>query len=263
MEKIFYACKAAVHDGVDRCRNEQGKCPHHDESSPAAPRPDMILFRFMLDHGWRSEFSSVELDFRTWSDRQQMEAEHVQEAQVLGRKAYITPLMNKKADIPEAAHSGNPISGRDSGGWKSVDVQGLIAEFRAAGFALNNVSVLATSDRNKKPWLVLAFAKGVPEYTDFPWRKLDRLIARPFSFVHVWTNARKDGVVKHTVNCIGPMYMYPGKPTQSVLHYDGGDWALKPATVAKSETTASEAPEHSASSTVLGDALTEALVDTN
>ena len=222
---VFYACKAGIQGGIARCLNEEGHCGSHPAGGnwPKAPRPNIVLFKVKLNENQRSRFAEVETNFRTWSERQRLEGERAQNAEKLGRNAY-TARPEQKGDEhkPEGADDGCPIYGKNTGGLKNVDVRGLVAELREAGFALNNVHVDAIGAGQKNCFLTVSFALGVEEYTEFEWGKFERLIECSFAYVHVWANARKsNGEVKHTVNCLTRQ---EGRKPNYVLHYDGGDW---------------------------------------
>ncbi len=232
-ERIFYACKAGIKGGIARCQNEYEHCGSHPlgKEVPLAPRPNTILFKVKLgDNQYWKNWASIDKDFRLWSERRQLEADHVMEAEKLGRDAYnARPEQKRDKYLPESADSGCPVSGKTSGGWKSVVVSGLIAELREAGFVIANVSVLIMgTGQDARRFLTVAFinGRGAEEYMDFPWEKFNRLVSGSFAFVHVWANAlQPDGECKHTVNCIGREP--DGKRPEQTLHYNSGDWSLE------------------------------------
>ncbi|MEK9148359.1 MAG: hypothetical protein AAB650_02880 [Patescibacteria group bacterium] len=225
MGHVDYACVSGIHGGVARCRKsivkEDLHCADHDELSPLAPRPDVVLLKVNLNDRWDAAFGKVGIPKLDRSPRRavQLAAEHRERAEQLGRDPFaIREAREGLTSDPESADSGCPVFGK--GGLQSVDIRGLVTELRAAGFRLTGFHRLA---RLWKPpvRLVMQFTKTGESLNQFPWDLFRQFTATCFGQVDVWANDRDNrGLVVHTVNC--------GKRDEQAkpvtLRFDGGDW---------------------------------------
>lgn len=221
-----YACVAGARGGVARCRSyvaRENWCAQHNEGSPKAPQPSVVLVKINLDNRWDSVFERAGIPkvARSPERAQQLAQEHQVRAERLGRDPFVIreAREGERPSEPEAADSGCPVFGK--AGLQSVDIRGLVTELKAAGFHLTGVHRLA---REWKPpvRLVLQFTREGQDLSQFPWDLFRGLTATCFNQADVWANDRDGrGQVVHTVNC---GKREDGARPEYVLRYADGDW---------------------------------------
>lgn len=220
-----YSCVAGIAGEIARCRNlvtVDTHCGVHDESSPRAPRPDVVLLKVNVNERWDQRFRAAGIQKLERSPERaaKLAVEHEAQAKRLGRAAYVIRERREgqRPDEPEAADSGCPVFGR--AGLQSVDIRGLISEMKLAGYQLTGPHLLV---RDWKPpvRLVLQFERSGAAMA-FPWDLFRGLANTCFGQVDVWANPRdRRGEVVHTVNCgrrddkVNPVY---------TLRFADGDW---------------------------------------
>lgn len=231
IQKFQYACKAAAHEGIARCRN-MTPCPvHYSKVLLLAPRPDVVLLKINLNKQNNILFANAGVPYRERSDerREQLGEQHRQRAEKLGRDSLIIRERREGKEnvgYPEAHDSGCPVFGSD--GLHGVNICGLADQLLAAGFCLTNAYRL---DREQKPpiRLVMGFRRRQDHTPEsqlmFPWLLVQQLINTCFGQVDVWANDRDPrGQVVHTVNCGQRDDI--GWPAFALL-YAGGDWGVE------------------------------------
>ncbi len=229
--KGFYACTVGVADGKARCRNERGKCAFHTkpECWKSAPRPDVVLVKVNVNDKWKTLFSYLKTQERSYERAEQLEQDRVERAEVLGRNAYAArPDERIKENVPENADTGSQVFGKLGLADLQVSIQGVVEELKRSGYILTDAHLL---ERNHKPpvRLVMEFSKAgsKPEFKNFRWGIFHDLISTTFNQVDVWANDRdpkKGDKVVHTVNC---GKRADGVPVKHWLHYANGDWEAK------------------------------------
>src|SRR5258708_167751 len=104
IREFWYACTAGIRGGIARCREEEGKCPHHNETSPQAPRPETVLFKVNLNKKWLPHFQTVlPMLQRTYDRARILEGNHVVDAAQLGRDAYTARDERDVEQTPESS----------------------------------------------------------------------------------------------------------------------------------------------------------------
>lgn len=225
------ACRAAVGEGIARCRamarpGSHG-CFNHPSGFPKAPRPEVVLLKVNLGRRWAEDVERVFGDEVPLLERSPERAARLASE----HEAVATSLRrNFMALRREVGDSGSPVFGPS--GLERVSLLGLRQELGRAGFVLSGVhrllrhrKVMRNGSETSQPIypvvLVMEFS-GYAAPISFPWNLYRQLVEEAtFGRVFVWANPMAlDGAVVHTVNATerGPV-----NPLWE-LRYDEGDW---------------------------------------
>lgn len=227
-----YACTAVVPGTTRRCEawaDGSGRCEKHP-SNPRAPEPDVVLAKFFINVTQSQHLEECGIR-RVAVDRVDQEEQHIAAA----RKVGVDPYRHR-----EVADVGTRVFGEN--GLTAAQVFSIQSEMGLSGYGVLDVHLIA--QRSKKGDILtvifvrenLAMQKGVSShllgFTEPSW-------GSTWKFVHVWANPLgrdgylvenlrdkvnipEDGLIVHTVNCVGRM---DGKPSTS-LKFREGLWGV-------------------------------------